>query len=285
MSRYLFVLAFWPGLVRGLLRPLLPCRGRATQLRGASSKGGDAFESQQRKNDDDPYAFLADADLAASYSEKDSWAEGAATLLVGVDLPGAALDFDASISELSELAKGAGLSIVGPPLRRRLRQPDPQTYTDSQGVDRIRDAIEDLVDEGAEEVAVVFDDELTPDQQKNLEKRLQVATRDELQPRSKKVDKKKKALEKQARVFELRQESPYLSQAAARAKINEQDRKLRRRGESPVVAVRVLDRTAVVLDIFAKRATTRSGRLQVALALTLYQTPRQGGLFRGIDDE
>ena len=76
----------------------------------------------------DPYAFLADADLAASYSEKDSWTEGAATLLVGVDLPGAALDFDASISELAELAKGAGLSISGPPLRRRLRQPDPQIY-------------------------------------------------------------------------------------------------------------------------------------------------------------
>ena len=136
--------------------------------------------------DADPYAFLADADLAASYSEKDSWAEGAATLLVGVDLPGAALDFDASVSELSELAKGAGLHIVGPPLRRRLRQPDPQTYTDSAGVDRIREAIADLVEEGAEEVAVVFDDELTPDQQKNLEKRLQVASRDELQPRSKK---------------------------------------------------------------------------------------------------
>jgi len=254
-------------------------------VRCANSKG-DEFERQnRRRDDDDPYAFLADADLAASYSEKDSWAEGAATLLVGVDLPGAALDFDASISELSELAKGAGLHIVGPPLRRRLRQPDPQTYTDAQGVDRIREAIEDLVEEGAEEVAVVFDDELTPDQQKNLEKRLQVATRDELQPRSKKIDKKKKALEKQARVFELRQESPYLSQAAARAKINEQDRKLRRRGAEPVVAVRVLDRTAVVLDIFAKRATTRSGRLQVALALTLYQTPRQGGLFRGIDDE
>ena len=100
-------------------------------------------------------------------------------------------------------------------------------------MDRIREAIADLVEEGAEEVAVVFDDELTPDQQKNLEKRLQVASRDELQPRNKKVDKKKKALEKQARVFELRQESPYLSQAAARAKINQEDRKLRRRGESP----------------------------------------------------
>ena len=139
MSRYLFVLAIWPGLVRGLLRPLLRCRGRATQLRVARGPDrGDSFqtpngrgdETQQRggspkKADDDPYAFLADADLAASYSEKDSWTDGAATLLVGVDLPGAALDFDASISELSELAKGAGLHIVGPPLRRRLRQPDP----------------------------------------------------------------------------------------------------------------------------------------------------------------
>ena len=38
------------------------------------------------------------------------------------------------------------------------------------------------------------------------------------------------------------------------------------------MAVRVLDRP--------KRATTRSGRSRVALALTLYQTPRQGGLFR-----
>ena len=214
-----------------LLPPAVQKFALRTPLRCASSKGDDKFESHtQRRGDDDPYAFLADADLAASYSEKDSWAEGAATLLVGVDLPGAALDFDASVSELSELAKGAGLSIVGPPLRRRLRQPDPQTYTDSAGVDRIREAIADLVEEGAEEVAVVFDDELTPDQQKNLEKRLQVATRDELQPRNKKIDKKKKALEKQARVFELRQESPYLSQAAARAKINQEDRKLRRRG-------------------------------------------------------
>ena len=162
MSRRLFVLVILSPCVHALLRPLLP--GRAT-LRRAGSKG-DHFESnkQQRgagndSRDADPYAFLADADLAASYSEKDSWAEGAATLLVGVDLPGAALDFDASISELSELAKGAGLHILGPPLRRRLRQPDPQTYTDSAGVDRIREAIADLVEEGAEEVAVVFVDE------------------------------------------------------------------------------------------------------------------------------
>ena len=128
-------------------------------------------------------------------------------MLVGVDLPGAALDFDASISELAELAKGAGLSISGPPLRRRLRQPDPQTYTDSNGVDRIREAIADLVEEGAEEVAVVFDDELTPDQQKNLEKRLQVPRGTSSNLGRKKIDK---GSGKQAR-FRVVPESPYLS--------------------------------------------------------------------------
>ena len=93
MSRRLFVLVILSPFVHALLRPLLP--GRAT-VRRAGSKG-DQFKpgsNQQRgagtDRDADPYAFLADADLAASYSEKDSWAEGAATLLVGVDLPGAA---------------------------------------------------------------------------------------------------------------------------------------------------------------------------------------------------
>ena len=102
-------------LINALLPPAVQKFALRTPLRGASSQRRCIFEIiQQRdggakKADDDPYAFLADADLAASYSEKDSWAEGAATLLVGVDLPGAALDFDASISELAELAKGAGL--------------------------------------------------------------------------------------------------------------------------------------------------------------------------------
>jgi uncharacterized protein YerC len=252
----------------------------------ATSPGDEEAGGAGKNQDEDPYAFIADADLAASYSDRDSWSQGAATLLVGVNLRGAALDFDASISELADLATGAGLSISGPPLRRRLRQPDPQTYTDAVGVDHIKDAIAELVGQGAEEVAIVFDDELTPDQQKNLERRLQVAPMHELMPRAKIIDRKKRAMEKQERVWQLRAENGHLSQAAARAQINKEDRLLRRRGGlSTVVAVRVLDRTAVVLDIFAKRATSRTGRLQVALALTLYQTPRQGGLFRGIDDE
>lgn len=284
-------------LTHALVPPAVPNRVLAEPLR-RSATGNDGFESanqrgayknespNQRGQDEDPYAFVADADLAASYSDRDSYA-GAATLLVGVDLPGAALDFEASIAELADLATGAGLRIDGPPLSRRLRQPDPQTYTDANGIDHIKDAIHTLVKQGAEEVCVVFDDELTPDQQKNLEMRLQVASPDELRPRAKRVDKKKKAFEYQKRVFELRSERGELSQAAARSAIHKEDRLLRRRGEATVavVAVRVLDRTAVVLDIFAKRATTRSGRLQVALALTLYQTPRQGGLFRGVDDD
>ncbi|MBI4236863.1 MAG: GTPase HflX [Deltaproteobacteria bacterium] len=40
---------------------------------------------------------------------------------------------------------------------------------------------------------------------------------------------------------------------------------------------KVLDRTAVILDIFARRARTRAGRLQVALAQLQYRLPRLAG--------
>ena len=75
-----------------LLPPTVQQFGRTTARHGGrASTGDEQFKSGAGNDRDaDPYAFLADADLAASYSEKDSWAEGAATLLVGVDLPGAA---------------------------------------------------------------------------------------------------------------------------------------------------------------------------------------------------
>jgi GTP-binding protein HflX len=41
--------------------------------------------------------------------------------------------------------------------------------------------------------------------------------------------------------------------------------------------VKVLDRTALILDIFARRAATREGRLQVELALHQYLLPRLAG--------
>ena len=45
-----------------------------------------------------------------------------------------------------------------------------------------------------------------------------------------------------------------------------------------IVGCRVVDRTALILDIFAQRATTREGKLQVELAQMQYQLPRLTGL-------
>ncbi len=45
-----------------------------------------------------------------------------------------------------------------------------------------------------------------------------------------------------------------------------------------IVGCRVVDRTALILDIFAQRAKTREGKLQVELAQMQYQLPRLSGL-------
>ena len=44
------------------------------------------------------------------------------------------------------------------------------------------------------------------------------------------------------------------------------------------IGIKVLDRTALILDIFAQRARTREGKLQVELAQLRYHLPRLGGL-------
>ena len=43
------------------------------------------------------------------------------------------------------------------------------------------------------------------------------------------------------------------------------------------MGVKVIDRTAVILDIFAQRAKTREGKLQVELAQLQYMLPRLVG--------
>jgi GTP-binding protein HflX len=45
-----------------------------------------------------------------------------------------------------------------------------------------------------------------------------------------------------------------------------------------IVGCRVVDRTALILDIFAQRASSREGKLQVELAQMKYQLPRLSGL-------
>lgn len=130
-------------------------------------------------------------------------------ILVGVEirerLP--LFSVEDSLDELTLLARTAGIE-VGGRVTQRLVRPDPATFVGSGKVQEIADAV-------AENSAdmVIFDDELSPRHQRELEK-----------------------------VF----------------------------GE----AVRVLDRSALILDIFAQHARTREGALQVELAQYEYRLPR-----------
>ena len=92
---------------------------------------------------------------------------------------------------------------------QRLRHPDPHSYV---GKGKLAEIVELVGREGAS--VVIFDDELTPAQQRALESAL---------------------------------------------------------------AVKVIDRTALILDIFAQRARTNEGGLQVALAQHEYLLPRLAG--------
>jgi len=133
-------------------------------------------------------------------------------LLVGTGVGTRQLsDAEASLAELALLADTAGADPVESVLQRR-DHPDPATYVGTGKVDELR-SLADTLDIDV----VVFDDELTPAQQRNLEQRL---GRD------------------------------------------------------------VVDRVALILDIFAQHATSQEGMLQVELAQLRYRMPRLRG--RGV---
>jgi GTP-binding protein HflX len=112
-----------------------------------------------------------------------------------------------SLNELTQLADTAGLEVVGQTFQR-FDQPNRATYIGRGKVEEVKMLVDELnVD------AVIFDDELNPRHQRELEK-----------------------------VF----------------------------GEE----VKVLDRTALILDIFALHAHTSEGKLQVELAQLEYRVPR-----------
>jgi GTP-binding protein HflX len=130
-------------------------------------------------------------------------------VLVGVALGGSHVDdIESSLDELSLLVDTAGADEVARVVQRRDR-PDPATYVGKGKVDELR-AVSLSVDSDT----VVFDDELTPAQQFNLEKLL---------------------------------------------------------GRTAI------DRTAVILDIFAQNAHSQEGKAQVELALLRYRLPRLRG--------
>ena len=129
--------------------------------------------------------------------------------LIGSEFKGgiSGLTAEDSLEELARLADTAGLDIVGATLQR-MDKPHPATYIGSGKVEEVQAFVEEL-----KASVIVFDDELLPRHQRELEK------------------------------------------------IFKED-------------VKVLDRTALILDIFAQHAQTREGKLQVELAQLEYRIPR-----------
>lgn len=127
-------------------------------------------------------------------------------LLVSVDT--GEFDAETSIDELEELAHTAGAEVLGKMIQRRDRV-EAATFV---GYGKLAEII--FFCENNDVDLLIFDSELTPSQQRNLEK---------------------------------------------------------------LTKVRVIDRTMLILDIFASRARTSEGKLQVELAQLRYSLPRLMG--------
>ena len=139
--------------------------------------------------------------------------DSATTILPGAKATSAP-EFSAeeSLEELRALATSAGAEIAGEFLQRR-DKPDPATLIGKGKLQEIKGAAASVAAD-----LIVFDHDLSPSQQRNIEKE---------------------------------------------------------------VNTRVIDRTQLILDIFARHARTREGQLQVELAQLEYLLPRLTG--RGIE--
>ncbi|WP_293846462.1 GTPase HflX [uncultured Parolsenella sp.] len=133
-------------------------------------------------------------------------------LVVGVDTGRGDWHMAESLDELERLVTTADGVVVGRETQK-LDSPSPRTFVGSGKAEEIAAAVRRL-----DADVVVFDDELSPSQQSNLE-----------------------------RIF----------------------------GDP----VKVIDRTALILDIFGRHAKTREGRLQVQLAQLQYLLPRLRGMW------
>jgi GTPase len=127
-------------------------------------------------------------------------------LLIGLEKQGVSKwDLQDSLEELAELANSAGAEVVDT-VTQKLRKPTAPYYIGKGKAEAIKDSFRER-----EVTSVIFDDELSPAQGRNLEN---------------------------------------------------------------LFARKVLDRTQLILDIFAQRARSREGRLQIELAQLQYLLPR-----------
>lgn len=172
-------------------------------------------------------------------------------VLVGIDRNGAGeglSNLDDSLAELESLTR------IGLQLPVFARTVISGRY-DEICLSQIREALASVGSPA--HVTCVFDEELSPEQQRTLERDLNL-------PKKHRMTKKQRAMERQA-----------LERSLDYDKFGE---KRRRRRASQELSRRVVvrDRTSVVLELFRQRARSREARLQVALAVTLYRTPRLG---------
>ncbi|MEG0071645.1 MAG: GTPase HflX [Raoultibacter sp.] len=133
-------------------------------------------------------------------------------ILVGIDRGNCVWPLAESLAELERLADTAGVQVVGS-TSQKLNSPNPRTFIGSGKAEEVAGLCRSLAAD-----VVIFDDELTPSQQANLEK---IVSSD----------------------------------------------------------VKVIDRTALILDIFGLHATSKEGRLQVRLAQNQYLLPRLRGMW------
>jgi GTPase len=132
-------------------------------------------------------------------------------ILVGLEHDGVdKWELKESLEELAELASSAGAEVVGT-VTQKLEQPTAPFYIGKGKAEHVAEQCQ------KEQVtSVIFDDELSPAQGRNLEK---------------------------------------------------------------LTSRKVLDRTQLILDIFAQRARSREGRLQIELAQLQYLLPRLTGMW------
>ncbi len=130
-------------------------------------------------------------------------------LLVGVEIfnDKKVLSLENSLAELRRLADTAGFEVVGE-VTQKMSRPNPKTFIGTGKVKEVKSIADELLAD-----VILFDDELSPRHQRELEELMRQDTR-------------------------------------------------------------IIDRTALILDIFAQHANTREGSLQVELAQYEYRLPR-----------
>ena len=127
-------------------------------------------------------------------------------ILVGIKLRNASMhDTEESLQELRQLAETAGIEVVCETIQSR-NTPNPTYFIGEGKVEELKPLIEEL-----DADAIIFDEELSPAQTRNLEQAFDIAA---------------------------------------------------------------IDRTGLILQVFAQRALTKEARLQVALAQLEYALPR-----------